>query len=60
MNGTAGTRADPLWDRNQAIYDLAARLWWEHDRLAKLFGITPERVAQIVSRERSRREGDWS
>jgi predicted ArsR family transcriptional regulator len=46
---TAGTPADPLYDRNLAIVTLSG-VGWAHGRIARLFGITPPRVDQIVSR----------
>jgi hypothetical protein len=51
---TAGTPADPLYDRNQAIVALSGA-GWDHSRIARLFGIVTPRVDQIVTKERSAR-----
>jgi hypothetical protein len=51
---TAGTPADPLYDRNLAIVALSG-VGWKHSRIARLFGIVTPRVDQIVARDRSAR-----
>lgn len=46
---------DPLTDRNQQIYLLASSL--SYSEIARNFGISRQRVYQIVLREASRRKG---